>query len=139
MVLLLYEFEQIGRFSNQHQCTFNIICVTETQSTDNDIKNNSNFHLLNFDFIHQERKTCKKWGGILIYVKNHTKFKIIKALSFSDGDSECITAEIENKNIKILIIILCYRLPSGAIKGLNSFLKRLTQKINFVLLLVISI
>ena len=40
--------------------SFNIICVTETWSTDNDIKNNSNFHLPNFDFIHQERKLAKK-------------------------------------------------------------------------------
>ena len=36
------------------------MCVTETWSADNDIKNNSNFHLPNFDFIHQERKTGKK-------------------------------------------------------------------------------
>ena len=40
--------------------SFNIICVTETWSTDNDIKSNLNFHLPNFDFIHQERKTGKK-------------------------------------------------------------------------------
>ena len=29
-------------------------------STENDIKNNSNFHLPNFDFIHQEKKLAKK-------------------------------------------------------------------------------
>ena len=40
--------------------SFNMICVTETWSTDNDIKNNSNFYLPNFDFIHQERKTGKR-------------------------------------------------------------------------------
>ena len=44
-----------------------------------------------FDFIHQERKTGKKGGGILIYVKNHIKFKIIKDLSVSDG----VTVDIE--------------------------------------------
>ena len=110
--------------------SFNIICVTETQSTDNDIKNNSNFHLPNFDFIHQERKTGKKGGGILTYVKNHIKFKIIKELSISDGDSECVTVEIGNKNSKNLIITLCYRLPSGAIKGLKSFLENVFQKAN---------
>ena len=65
-----------------------MICVTETWSTDKDIKNNWNFHLPNFDFIHQERKTCKKEGSILIYVKNDSKFKIIKDLSFSDGANE---------------------------------------------------
>ena len=40
---------------------FNIMCVTETWSTDNDIKNNSNFHLPNFGLIHQEKKLAKKW------------------------------------------------------------------------------
>ena len=82
--------------------SFNIICVTETWSTDNDIKNNSNFHLPNFDFIHQERKTGRKGGVILIYVKNHRKFKIIKDLSVSDGHSECVFVEIKNKNSKNL-------------------------------------
>ena len=62
------------------------MCVTETWSADNDIKNNSNFHLPNFDFIHQERKTGKKGGGILIYVKNHIKFKTIKDLFVSNGE-----------------------------------------------------
>ena len=75
---------------------------TETWSTDNDIKNNSNFHLPNFDFIHQERKTGRKGGVILIYVKNHRKFKIIKDLSVSDGHSECVFVEIKNKNSKNL-------------------------------------
>ena len=83
--------------------------------------------------LYQERKTGKKGGGILIYVKNHIKFKIIKDISVSDGDSECFTVEIENKNSKNVIITLCYRLSSGSIK------RFLTQKINFVLLLVISI
>ena len=108
--------------------SFNIICVTETWSTDNDIKNNSNFHLPNFDFIHQERKTGKKGGGILIYVKNHVKLKIIKDISVSDGDSECLTVEIENKNWKNLIITCCCRLPNGAIKGRNSFLENVFKK-----------
>ena len=43
---------------------------------------------------------------------------MIKDLSVSDGDSECVTVEIENKNSQNLINTLCYRPPSGAIKGL---------------------
>ena len=67
------------------------------------------FHFPNFDFIRQERKTCKKGGGILIYLKNGIKFKIIKDLSISDGDNECATVEIENRNSKNLLIAYCYR------------------------------
>ena len=47
---------------------------------------------------------------------------MIKDLSVCDGDSQCVTVEIENKTSKNLIITLCYRPPSGAITGLNSFL-----------------
>ena len=110
--------------------SFNIICVTKAWSTDNDTKNNSNFHLPNFDFIHQERKTGKKGGGILIHVNNHIKFKIIKNLSVSDGDRECVTFEIQNENSKKWIITCCYRPASGAIKGLNSFLENVFKKAN---------
>ena len=63
-------FEKLHDLLLSCSSSFNIICVTETWSTDNDIKNNSNFHLPNFGFIHQERKTGKKDGDILIYVKN---------------------------------------------------------------------
>ena len=97
--------------------SFNIICVTKTWSTDKDFKYNYirtlriiiGFHLPNFDFTRQERKTDKKGGGILIYLKNGIKFKIIKDLSVSDGDNECATVEIENRNSKNLLIACCYR------------------------------
>ena len=56
----------------------------------------------------------KKKGGILIYAKNHKKFKIIKKHSVSDGDRECVTVEVEKKNSKNLIITCCYRQPSSA-------------------------
>ena len=47
-----------SNFEKQHDLllncskSFNIICVTETWYTDKDFKNNSSFHLPNFDFIH---------------------------------------------------------------------------------------
>ena len=92
--------------------SFNIICVTEPWSTDKDFKDNSSFHFPNFDFIHYERKTGKKLGDILIYFKNDIKFKIIKDLSVSDGDNECVIVGIENKNSKNLLITCCYRTSS---------------------------
>ena len=73
---------------------FNVICVTETWSTDKSFKDNSNFHWPNFYLIHQERKTCKKGGGTLMYLKNDIKFKIIKELSVSHNNNECATVEI---------------------------------------------
>ena len=55
--------------------------------------------------------------------KEYIKFKIIKYLSVSDGDSECVTVEIEN-------LIVTHRPPGGAIKGLNSFLENIFKKAN---------
>ena len=110
--------------------SFNIICATDTWFTDKEFKNNSSFHLLNFNFIHQERKTGKKGGGILIYLKNDTKFKMIKYLSVFDGVIECVTNEIENKNSKKLLTTCYYRWPSGAIKGLDSYLENVFKKTN---------
>ena len=110
--------------------SFNIICVTETWSRDNYFKNNSNFHLTNFDFIHQQKETGKKGGSILIYLKNDVKFKIIEDLSVSDGDNECVTVEIENKNSKNLLITCCYRPPGGVTEGLNSYLENIFEKVN---------
>ena len=77
----------------------------------------------------KKEKLAKK-GAILIYVKNHIKFKLTKDLSVSDGNSESVTLEIENKNSKNFIITCCYRPPSGAIKRLNSFLENVFKKAN---------
>ena len=79
---------------------------------------------------HRPRETGKKGGGILIYLKNDIKFKIIEDLSVSDGDNECVTVEIENKNSKNLLVTCCYRPPSGANKGLNSYLENIFKKAN---------
>ena len=88
--------------------SFNIICVTETWSTNKDFKNNLNFHLPNFDFVHQQRETEKKGGGILIYLNNNIKFKLMEDLSISNGENQCVTVEIEYKNSKNLLITCCY-------------------------------
>ena len=109
-------FEKLHHLLLNCSNSFNIFCVTETWSTDNFIKTNSNFLLPNFDFTHQEKKTGKKGGGFLIYVKNHLKCKIKKTF--------LITVEMENKNSKNLIITCCYRPQYGAIKGLNSFFRK---------------
>ena len=58
----------------------------------------------------------KGFEEILIYLKNDIKFNIVKDLSTSDGNNEYVILEIENKNSKYLLILCCYRPPSGAIK-----------------------
>ena len=79
---------------------------------------------------HQERRTGKKVGNILIYLKIDVKFKTIKYFSVSDGDNECVTVEIEKKNSKNVSITCFCRQPSGAIIELNSFLENVFKKAN---------
>ena len=40
--------------------SFNITCVAETWSTDKDLKDNSNSHLLNLNFVNQARTAVKR-------------------------------------------------------------------------------
>ena len=94
------DFEKLHDLLLNCTNSLNIICVTETWPTDKAFKNNSNFDSANFDFIHQQRKTGQKGGGILIYLKNDIKFKIAEGLSVSDGNNKCVTVEKENKNSK---------------------------------------
>ena len=65
-------------------------------------------------------------------LKNDIKFKIIKDFSVSDGDKQKQKQkiEIENKGSKNLLITSYYRTPSGAIKGLNSYLENVSKKTN---------
>ena len=85
--------------------SFNIIKFTETWSTNKDLKDNSNFHLPNFNFIHQEGKT-----GVF----NDIRFKIIIDFSVSDAYNECVIVEIENRKSYKKLITYCFRPPGGA-------------------------
>ena len=51
-------FEKVHNLYLNYLISFNLI--SETWSTDKDFVNNSDFHLPNFYFIHQERKTGRK-------------------------------------------------------------------------------
>ena len=54
----------------------------------------------------------------------------MKDLSVSDGDNECVTVKIENKNSKKLLITCCYRPPRGAIKEFNNYLENVFKTAN---------
>ena len=52
-------------------------------------------------FYTSRKKNRQKRGGILIYLINYIKFKIIKHLFVSDGNNECATVDIEYKSSKM--------------------------------------
>ena len=61
---------------------------------------------------------------------NDIKFKIIENLSVSDGNNECISVEIENKNSKSLLITCSYRPPNGANKEFINYLENVFKSTN---------
>lgn len=61
---------------------------------------------------------------------NDIKFKIIENLSVSDGNNECISLEIENKNSKSLLITCSYRPPNGANKEFINYLENVFKSTN---------
>ena len=96
-----YNFLDILRDSNY---SFNILCITETWCTDSTL-NNSNLHLPNFDIISQERKTSKRGGGVLIYIRINYKIYIRinykcnlnNDLCVSDKYKEILTIQISKE------------------------------------------
>ena len=92
---------------------FNVICLTETWLNDHEFKTNSNYHLPNYEGIHYERKTNKRGGGVLMYIRNDLSYKIRNDLCTSDGDREILTIELLTKSMKNIIVSCCYKPPDG--------------------------
>ena len=98
---------------NETDFSFNIICVTETWCSDSELNNNSTFYLPNFKTIPLERKSKKRRGGVLIYLKNNLVYRMRDDLTVADGDKEILTIEILNQESKNILLSCCYRPPHG--------------------------
>ena len=56
--------------------SFNIICISEMWFSNIHVYNNSNYDLPGYDSIYLENETCKKGGGVLIYIQKHSQYKL---------------------------------------------------------------
>ena len=66
---LKISFENFRNLLNNTGTSFNAICLTKTCCSNSEIINSSYFDINNYKAISFERKTNKKEGSILIYVK----------------------------------------------------------------------
>ena len=66
-------FENFHHLLEESNFSFNIICLSETWITDKAFRENSCYHIQNYD---AERKSKKKGGGVLIYVRSNLMYKI---------------------------------------------------------------
>ena len=118
-------FESLKILLEECDFSFDILCLTETWCSDQAFSANSNFELSNYDAIHYERKTNKKGGGIVIYIKTNLIYKVRNELSISNSDSEVLTIEIINNKSKNYMITCCYRPPRGNSKTHSEFLEKI--------------
>ena len=124
-------FENFRNLLEECNFCFNVICLTETWSSDDDFNSNSIYILPHYKAIHCERKTNKKGGGVLIYIKNDLIYKSRNDLCKSDIDTESLTVEIINKVSKNIIISCCYKPPSGTTLNFSEHLKNIFQHATF--------
>ncbi|XP_065684402.1 putative uncharacterized protein DDB_G0289263 [Hydra vulgaris] len=111
--------------------SFNLICVTETWSSNEEFENNSNLQLPGFNAITLERNINKRGGGVLFYVRNSLLYNVRRDMSVSDENKKILTIEIINKKSKNLLISCCYRPPTGRTEDLSNFLqKKILEKTN---------
>ena len=121
-------FENFKSFLSTCSHTFSIICLTETWSSNDSFKDNSNFQLPGYNSIHQERSNNKRGGGICVYIQHSLMYKVIDELSISDKDNESLVIEIINERSKNTIINTSYRPPNGMIKPFKTHLKHIFEK-----------
>ena len=80
---------------------------------DREFKTNSNYHLPNYEGILHQRKTNKRGGGVLMYIRNDLSYKIRNDLCISDGEREILTSELLTKSMKNIIVSCYYKPPAG--------------------------
>ena len=97
-------FETFKNFYSKLNCTFSVICFSETWPTDNSICNDSNFRIENYTVLHQVRESGRG-GGLSIFVHKEIYFKPRTDLSINSNDVESLCIEIHHKKDKNILCI----------------------------------
>ena len=92
-------FETFKNFYSKLNCTFSVICFSETWATDNSICNDSNFQIENYTVLHQVRESGRG-GRLSIYMHKETYFKPRTDLFINSNDVESLCIEIQHKKNK---------------------------------------
>ena len=103
---------------------FSVLVLSETWIDDDKAALNSLFHIPNYSFIHEKRKTSHKSGELGIYVHKPLDYKILPNLAKNTENLETVTIEIENKNSKNILISAVYWPPRGS---QSKFLEEIKQ------------
>lgn len=105
-------------------------------------------HVSNYDLIRYDRKSLndkgliKTGGGLCVYIKNGINYddESLNKLNLSNGDIEAQFIIIKGFNAKKIILINCYRPPSGnaksAIEHLLNALNEIENILNYEIVLL---
>ena len=100
--------DKLKDFLNDIKGKFSVIVLSETWIDDDKADLNSLFHIPNYSFIHEKRKTNHKGGGLGIYVHKTLNYTILPNLAKHTENIETFTIEVENKNSKNILISAVY-------------------------------
>ena len=136
-------FETFKHFYSTLNCTFNVICFSETWATDNSICIDSNFQIENYTALPQVRESGKE-RGLVIFVHEEVYFKPLTDLSINSNDAELICFEKHQKKDKNILFSVMYGPSNIDMTVFEKFCKNLfsgNEKISKkkIFLLLISI
>ena len=117
-------FETFKNFYSKLNCTFSMICFSETWATDNSICNDSNFQIENYTVLRQVRESGRG-VGLSIFLQKETYFKPRTDLSINSNDVELLCIEIYHKTDKNILFRVMYRPPNGDMTVFEKFCEKL--------------
>ncbi|XP_065645234.1 uncharacterized protein LOC136075726 [Hydra vulgaris] len=123
-------FENFKIFLEESNFIFNIICLSETWLTDDAFSESCRFDLLEYDAIHLQRKSKKRGGGGVIYVKNSLRFKMRKDMCISECNGKFVSIEIVNDKTKNILVTCCYKPPNASTENFSNHLQNIIQKVS---------
>ena len=101
---------------------FDIICLTETWMQKDDLRIN---FLPDYQDFNQIRLSSRG-GGVSIYIENTIQARILKQLSCTNDNFECIFVEISTGTTRT-VICSCYRPPTNS--SVSQFVEDFTEKL----------
>ena len=88
--------ETFKNFYSKLNCTFSVICFSETWATDNSICNDSNFQIENYTVLHQDEFFSfsygelyhKQWAVYAVQIQSEVLMQVVDRLEPSNSDSK---------------------------------------------------
>ena len=114
-------------FLNDIEGKFIVIVLSKTWIDDDKADLNSLFHVPNYSYIHEKRKTKQKGGGRGIYVNKILDYKILPNLAKNTENIESFTIETKNKHSKNILASAVYWSPRG---NQRKFLEEIEQVVH---------